>query len=72
MKYFDTFEELEEEEYYYCVTYNDEDIVVQYLGKKDVLGADAIHMFSTDLTEMDIRYVVEKVDNLRERRKKFE
>lgn len=66
MKYIENFEDLEIGEYYHCVTYNDEDIVLQYLGFYED------HAFSTDLGEGDIRYVLEKVDNLRERRKKFE
>lgn len=66
MKYIENFKDLEFGSYYHCVTYDDEDIIVQFRG------LHYVYMFSTDLGESDIRYVLEKVDDLRERRKKFE
>lgn len=66
MKYIEHFKDLEAGAYYHCVTYDDEDIIVQFRGLQYA------NMFSTDLGQGDIRYVLEKVDDLRERRKKFE
>lgn len=71
MKYIEDFNDLEEGEYYHCVTYNDQDIIVQYLGRFRC-GPYPYFKFSTDLSDENIKYVLEKVDNLRERRKKFE
>lgn len=66
MRYIENFEDLEVDSYYHCITYDDEDIIIQYHGYYDG------HMFSVGLGEEHIRYVLEKVDNLGERRKKFE
>jgi hypothetical protein len=68
MKYIDNFNELEKGKYYHCVTYENDDIVVQYLGKYSC-GAP---MFSADLNDCHIRYVLCEEENLREKRKKFE
>jgi hypothetical protein len=68
MKYIDNFNELEKGKYYHCVTYDDEDIVIEYLGTFS--GGEP--RFSTDLSSGEIRYVLCEEENLREKRKKFE
>ena len=50
MKYIENFEDLEKDKYYHCVTYENDDIVVQYLGKYSC-GAP---MFSADLIDCHI------------------
>jgi len=45
-------ENLKENSYYYCITYNRENIVVQYFGDG---------LFATDLDFRHIRYVIAEV-----------
>jgi hypothetical protein len=66
MKYLEE-HQLEEYKYYHCITYDDDDIVVQYLGKHD----QGFLMFSADLTDCHIRYVLRETEDLREARKNF-
>lgn len=68
MKYIDNFNLLEKGKYYHCITYNDDDIVVEYLGTYSY-GSP---MFSADLDDGEIRYVLCEKENLREERKKYE
>jgi hypothetical protein len=62
MKYLE-YEELVKDEYYHCVTYDGEDIIVQYWGDD---------MFDMELNWGQIRYVLYKHKNLREIRKNYE
>jgi len=68
MKYIEDFSLLERGKYYHCVTYNDEDVVVQFFGEY----ACGSPMFSVDLSNDRIRYVLCEKENLREERKQFE
>lgn len=62
MKYLEE-DELEVGAYYHCVTYDDDDVVVEYYGDG---------FFGVDLDFGWIRYVLCKVEDLREKRKAFE
>ncbi len=72
MKYLEA-HQLKEGEFYHCVTYNDEDIVVQYVGEiySNPQFKTPSLMFSADLTDYTIRYVLCEKENLREERNKF-
>ncbi len=68
MKYLEV-EHLEIGKYYHCVSYNDEDVVVQYMGNDKKNGR---WWFSCNIIDADIRYVLCEKENLREERKKYE